>query len=197
MISRKEARGIIRKALKRVPEGEEIRHLNIMPMMDIMTILLVAFLFSANQDAAFSLGDAEVPESRSYEKTPKQAMTLTITTSAILIEGEPIVEVANGDVDPSLKKHGALGIQIPKLSNFLGSMREIYEEEQRKKGKDPKDAPPELFIIADKRTPYKLLFQVIVSSRSDAADFRRFRLIVLQAGETLPEQSSGGDAEEG
>jgi hypothetical protein len=39
-----EARSMIRKAVKRVPEGEEIRHLNIMPMMDMMTILLVAFI---------------------------------------------------------------------------------------------------------------------------------------------------------
>jgi ADP-ribose pyrophosphatase YjhB (NUDIX family) len=40
----REARGIIRKAVGRVPEGEEVRHLNIMPMMDMMTILLVAFI---------------------------------------------------------------------------------------------------------------------------------------------------------
>ena len=44
MIDQREARAIVRKAIKRVPEGEEIRHLNIMPMMDIMTILLVIFI---------------------------------------------------------------------------------------------------------------------------------------------------------
>ena len=43
--TQREARRIIRKAVGRVPEGEEIRHLNIMPMMDMMTILLVAFIY--------------------------------------------------------------------------------------------------------------------------------------------------------
>ena len=45
--TQREARRIVRKAVGRVPEGEEIRHLNIMPMMDMMTILLVAFIFQA------------------------------------------------------------------------------------------------------------------------------------------------------
>ena len=43
--SQREARALVRKAVARVPEGESIRHLNIMPMMDMMTILLVAFIF--------------------------------------------------------------------------------------------------------------------------------------------------------
>jgi biopolymer transport protein ExbD len=50
--TQREARRIIRKAVSRVPEGEEIRHLNIMPMMDMMTILLVAFIFQASVSAS-------------------------------------------------------------------------------------------------------------------------------------------------
>ena len=49
--TQREARKLIRKAVARVPEGEEIRHLNIMPMMDMMTILLVAFIFQAATSA--------------------------------------------------------------------------------------------------------------------------------------------------
>ena len=49
--TQREARRIVRKAVGRVPEGEEIRHLNIMPMMDMMTILLVAFIFQAATSA--------------------------------------------------------------------------------------------------------------------------------------------------
>src|SRR5258706_296080 len=50
--TQREARRIIRKAVGRVPEGEEIRHLNIVPMMDMMTILLVAFIYQAAAPAA-------------------------------------------------------------------------------------------------------------------------------------------------
>jgi biopolymer transport protein ExbD len=182
MITRKEARSIVRKALKRVAEGEEIRHLNIMPMMDIMTILLVAFLYSLNEDAAFDPGTVQIPHSRSFDPKPEQAVSLIITKTGIVIHGEPVVDVKNGDVDASEKKDGALGLQIPKISRFLGSVRAEFETEQRAKGQDVPTVP-ELFVIADRLTPYRLLFQVIVSSRSDEAGYRRFRLIVLQGAD--------------
>jgi biopolymer transport protein ExbD len=182
MITKHEARGIIRQAIKRVPEGEEIRHLNIMPMMDIMTILLVAFLFSASQDAALSVGDAALPASRSFAPKSESAVTLTLSKTGILVQGKAIVDVKNGDVDASEKKDGALGIQIPRLSKFLGKVRRTYEAEQKSRGQKIEKIP-ELYIIADKATPYKLLFSVIVSSRSEDAGYRRFRLIVLDAKE--------------
>jgi biopolymer transport protein ExbD len=178
MIRRKEARSIIRKALKRVPEGEEIRHLNIMPMMDIMTILLVAFIYSANQDISIPV-DVEMPESRSFSEKVESAVTLTIAKSGILIQGRPIVNVKNGAVDSAEKKGGALGVQIPRVSGFLGKVRGDIESQMKAQGKTLPDTP-ELFIIADKSIPYKLLFEVIVSSRSPEAGYKRFRLIVLQ-----------------
>jgi len=179
MISRKEARSIIRKALKRVPEGEEIRHLNIMPMMDIMTILLVAFLFTVNEDATLAIGTVEMPGSRSFLDKTEQAVALTIAPSGILVEGEAVVEIKNGRVDGSEVKDGPLGSSIPKLSQWLGLTRKTFEADLAAKGKEiPKQ--PEIFIIADRRTPYRTLFQVINSSRDKDAGYRRFRLIVLQ-----------------
>lgn len=186
MISKQEARSIIRKAVKRVPQGEEIRHINIMPMMDIMTILLVAMIFQASQAAAFSVSQVDLPGSVSMEKVPEGAVTLTIAPEAILVEGRPVVNVKNGDVDASEKKGGALGIQVPKLTRFLAILRSDQENEIRAKGKEP-PVKPELLIIADKMTPYKLLFQVIASARADDAGYRRFRLIVL-------EQNRSGDS---
>ena len=61
-ITKHEARSIIRKGVKRVPEGEAIRHLNIMPMMDMMTILLVAFIFQmATSALELTAGTVELP----------------------------------------------------------------------------------------------------------------------------------------
>ena len=180
MITKREARGLIRKAVKRVPEGgEEVRHLNIVPMMDIMTILLVAFLMTAAESAALQLGDVKLPGSRTTEELPEKAVTLTIARESILVEGRTVVGVKNGAVDASEKKDGALGMQIPKLSRFLGAMRTSFDQDLVKKGQQPSKVP-ELLIIADRSTPYKLLFEVIVSSRSDDAGYRRFRLILLE-----------------
>jgi biopolymer transport protein ExbD len=185
MITRREARTIVRKALKRVPEGEEIRHLNIMPMMDMMTILLVAFLFQSVESAAFAVSDVNLPRSQSIEPPPESAITVTITNSGILVEGEEFVAVRDGLVDASDKKKGAFGMTIPRLSTVLGMLRTNFEKRLKSKGKEP-PALPELMVIADKETPYRLLFQVILSSRAEIAGFRRFRLIVLEA-EAIPD----------
>ncbi len=185
MITKHEARGLIRKAIKRVPVGEEIRHINIMPMMDIMTILLVAFILTASESAALSVGDVNLPGSQTVEELPESATTLTIARTGILVDGQVVVKVQNGGVDASEKNQGALGLQIPKLSKYLGLTRRGNDQALIKKGKEPPKIP-ELLIIADKKTPYKLLFEVIVSSRHDDAGYRRFRMILLEQAEQLP-----------
>ncbi len=192
MINKHEARGIIRKAVHRVPEGEEIRHLNIMPMMDMMTILLVAMIFQASTAAAMSVGDVDLPYSQSHEEFPETAVTITIAKEAILVEGEAVVAVKNGDVDSSEKEGGALGIKIVRLSRELGVYREAFAKKRIADGKVKEgDKPqiPELFIIADKTTPYRLLFGVIASARAEEAGYRRFRLIVLEKGSPAPPPS--------
>jgi biopolymer transport protein ExbD len=182
-ISKHEARSLIRKAVKRVPEGEEIRHLNIMPMMDIMTILLVAFIMTAAEATPLAVGDVQLPPSQTNEEMPEKAVTLTIAKGAILVEGEPILAVKNGAVDASDKQNGALGIVIPQLSRFLGRLRRVNEQDHAAQGKEvPKK--PEILVLADKTTPYRLLLEVLTSSRTEEAGFRRFRLIVLEESST-------------
>jgi biopolymer transport protein ExbD len=176
-----EARSIIRKELKRVPEGEEIRHLNIMPMMDIMTILLVAFIFQASVGAAaVTAGSVSLPRSFSQEPMPEGSSVLIITPQAIVVESEEIVAVRNGDVDPSQKEGGALGVKIPRLTKFLGALRASDDAELRKKGQEI-PALPELMIVADRTTPFRLLIQVIYSAKQKEAGYKRFRLIVLKS----------------
>jgi biopolymer transport protein ExbD len=180
MISKHQARALIRKAVKRVPEGEEIRHLNIMPMMDMMTILLVTMIFQAASASALSIGDVDLPFSRSQEQFPESAVTLTIAKQGIFLDGNKVVGVnKQGSVDASEKKGGALGLKIMKLSKLLGAVRIEFEHQLRQKGKVPKEVP-ELFIVADRSTNYRLLFEVIASARAEEAGYKRFRLIVLE-----------------
>lgn len=184
-ISKHDARAIVRKAKKRVPEGEEIRHLNIMPMMDIMTILLVAFIMTATEATPPPLGDVQLPASMTNEEMPERAVMLTISRGAILVDGEPVVAVKNGAVDASDKKNGALGMVIPKLERFLGALRRLNENDLKAAGKEvPKK--PEILILADRSTPYSLLLSVLSTSQTAEAGYRRFRLIVLEEGSAPP-----------
>jgi len=178
--SQREARTIIRKAVGRVPEGESIRHLNIMPMMDMMTILLVAFIFQmATSALELTAGTVQLPRVETDAPLPEKAWTLVITPNGIVVEGNSIVSVRDGDVDPAEKEGGSLGIKIPRLTNYLGNLRQEDIRQAQKAGVDPAKAhSPELLIIADRTTPYRLLVEVMFSAKQKEAGFKHFRLIV-------------------
>jgi biopolymer transport protein ExbD len=191
--TQREARRIIRKAVARVPEGEEIRHLNIMPMMDMMTILLVAFIYQAAVSATqLTAGTVSLPKSLSDDDLPEGASTVIITKTGIVVsagkEAKSIVPVSNGDVDPAEREGGTTGIKIPRLTNFLAALH--HEEDAarvRQPGFDPANQPgAELMIIADRTTPYRLLIEVLFSAKQKEAGYKHFRLIVQKSFPTSP-----------
>jgi biopolymer transport protein ExbD len=185
--TQREARRLIRKAVARVPEGEEIRHLNIMPMMDMMTILLVAFIYQAAVSATQLLaGTVSLPRSLTADELPETATTVVITKTGIVVASDKVIQivpVSNGDVDAGEKEEGATGIKIPRFTAFLAALH--HEEEvvrQRQPGYDPARAPPaELLIIADRTTPYHLLIAVLFSAKQKEAGYQHFRLIVQKS----------------
>jgi biopolymer transport protein ExbD len=180
----RQARGVIRKAVKRVPEGEDVRHLNITAMMDMMTILLVTFIFQASVTSnELTASQVKIPDSVTSEPMPETTGEIIITTTGIVVfdgkDAFSIVAVRNGDVDASEKEGGSIGVKIPKLTAFLGNFKNAQEQAMRQRGKTP-PAVPELMIIADRTTPYRLLVQVIYSAKQKEAGYKRFRLIVTK-----------------
>jgi biopolymer transport protein ExbD len=178
--SQREARHLIRKAVGRVPEGEEIRHLNIMPMMDMMTILLVAFIFQISTSSLDVIAQTvNLPRTEADSPVAEKPWTLVIGTQGIVVEGKSIVSVANGDVDASEKEGGALGYKITRLTNYLIALRQQEVMREQNQGIDPAaQPPPELLIIADRSTPYRLLVEVMFSAKVKEAGYKHFRLIV-------------------
>ncbi len=178
--TQREARKMVRRAVAHVPEGENITHLNIMPMMDMMTILLVAFIFQLSTNALDVIaGTVHLPRTETDAPLPEKSWTLVITTTGVVVEGRAIVSVANGDVDPAEKEGGSLGIKIPRLTTYLGALQQESNKKLLSQGKDPAHEPPaELLLIADRLTPYRLLVEVMYSAKQKEAGFKHFRLIV-------------------
>jgi biopolymer transport protein ExbD len=175
-ISLTEARSIIRKARRRVPEGESISHLNITPMMDMMTILLVFMIKSISvQTSTLNLQDVTLPTSSTKAPPPEEAVAIIISRESIVLEGEPIVKVKNGDVDASDKTAGSFGIEIAKLKEQLAKHHTRIVTLAAGRGEDPTN---EVTIIADKDTPYRLLSSVMYTAGQ--AEFSQYRLIVLR-----------------
>ena len=183
-----EARAIIRKARRRVPEGENVQALNLVAMMDIMTILLIFMIMSLAVSTSPLSVSVTLPPSSTQMPEPETAKTVTIAKSAILVEGEPVVKVENGDVDAAEKTQGSFGIEIGKLRIALARHHEGLYKLAALAG----DAEPahELTIIADKEIPYRLLYTVLYTAgranainHPDGPGFQKYRLIVLRTEE--------------
>src|SRR5438067_4247134 len=151
--TQREARTMVRKAVARVPEGESIRHLNIMPMMDMMTILLVAFIFQMAVSAMEATANqVSLPRTISDEELPELAGTLILTRNHIVFVdssgAKELVSITNGQIDCGEKEGGCLSLKIPKLITFLHTFHGQELENQKKKPDyDPNNqSPAELMI---------------------------------------------------
>lgn len=158
-------------------EAEEISFLNIMPMMDMMTILLVFLIkqFSVQQLTLDAAPGLKLPASTS-QQSPQPAVNITITESAIVVEGDAVVRVQGGAVDAAWKSQGAAGYAITPVVNALSKHRARLTKLARlQNGAFDGIA----IVMADKRTPYRLLAEVLYSAGQ--AEFNNYRLVTLQA----------------
>ena len=172
----REARGIVRKAVKRVPEGEDVRHLNITAMMDMMTILLVFLLKSfASSSAAITSSEDVRPPVSTTRASPKDTVAITVTPKNILVGDKEVVRLANGVV-PADQLQGRLVLPLgAALKREVDKLKYIAE-------RNP--AAPfnhELSIIGDKKVPYDLLLTVLYTAGQN--ELENYRFVVLQKEE--------------
>jgi biopolymer transport protein ExbD len=164
--------------LQRQYESDDVNFLNITAMMDMMTILLVFMLKSISSSTSNeTLSDQlALPASATTDEI-KESVTVTITTSTLLIDGEPVVTVRDGSVDALDKSDGANGLVIPQLLENLKKRAEYYRMFAAKQDKQFDNA---VTIIADKRTSYRLLTEVLYTA--GRAGYQMYRLLLLKKG---------------
>jgi biopolymer transport protein ExbD len=178
-MSRLAGKKAIRSFSRKLAEPETIRELNITPMMDMMTIILVFLLKSfTGSNSLLTLDDnLQVPPSKSRLHA-KEAVPVMITKKVILVEGQAVAPINNGKVDASLKASGENGYLIQPIADILNQIarRERKVAEMSGRGFDS-----ELMVVADKTTPYRLLTEVLYSCGQ--AGYSNYRLVVLKPGE--------------
>src|SRR4029078_688305 len=90
-ISRLEGKKAIRSYARKLAEPEVIKDLNITPMMDMMTIILVFLLKSVASPTSPITCDQNLQVPKSFtELKPKLAVTVTVTKKVLLVEGDGI-----------------------------------------------------------------------------------------------------------
>jgi len=176
-----QVKSLVRRKLRRLPEHEE-QSLNIYPMMDIMTIILVFMIMNVAQETAniTQSDDLQLPWTTSTEQMT-EAVTIQISRTEIIIEGDPTVTLRNGTVDPSQKQGGANGFLITPLLNVMQQHRDRLKMIAQRNPRRPFTG--EVRIIADKRTPFRTLSEVIYTLGQ--AEFAHMHFIAI-------EESQGG-----
>jgi biopolymer transport protein ExbD len=164
-----------KKRIERENAGQ-IRELNIVAMMDMMTIILV-FLLKSYTASAISLTQSEdiKPPVSSTRATPRDTVAVTITPKDILVGDRVVVALQNGNI-PASALNGRLVVPLDAaLHKEVQKLKYIAERNPA--------APfsKELSVIGDRRIPYDLLLTVLYTAGQN--ELENYRFVVLQRGD--------------
>ena len=168
-----------RKARRKAREAEgEIADLNITPMLDMMTIILVFLLKSYNSSTvSVSISNELLPPSSTTTLEPAETSTITITASEITVGDKPAVPLTAFELPPGATQNGS-----PIIAPVLDLLKKEVDR-QKYIGKWNKSVQFEglLSIIGDKQVPYKLLFAVLATAGQ--AELSNYKFVVLKQGQ--------------
>ena len=166
---------VVRAKLRRRAEPEHFG-LNIYPMMDMLTILLVymmAIFASSSAAAVQESSELRIPYSTSKVEL-SDALSIQISRGGVVVDGKSVIELRNGIVDPSLKQGGSSGFLITPLYKTLSEIRDRKKRTEQRFANQP--FVGDVQIIADKRTPYRTLSEVIYTLGQ--TEFKNLRFVV-------------------
>jgi biopolymer transport protein ExbD len=175
-VSRLKGKKAVRSFARKLAEPDVIKDLNITPMMDMMTIILVFLLKSFTSSASIVPQDANMSLAPSMTRMAmKQAVPVTITKRVILVEGDAVASINNGKIDPAAKRDGENGYYITPLVDML---QKVSNKERKVAEMQGRTFDSELMIIADRNTNYRLLTEILYSCGQ--AGYANYRLLVLK-----------------
>jgi len=156
----------------RDPESHD-EELNIVALMDAFTIILVFLIKSYASDPTqiTMTKELEVPKSTSVLSVV-EAVPLAITRSAILVADKPVLRLNDGAVDATAKQN----MFVSALHQALKDEAEKQKLIQRYNSKVKFEGL--LLIIADRRTPFQTLTEVLYTAGQ--AEFAQYKFAVLK-----------------
>lgn len=158
---------VLKRGLGLMPRKvREDAHLNLIPMIDILSVL-VAFLlvYSTEVEVIQNSKGVSIPESRN-DVRPKQSVVVMVTKDDIFVQGEKVASLAEVG-DPRMQL-------IEPLRNVL--QRPIAGLDAA--ARDAALSSHEVTVMADKDLPYEVLRKVLATCT--AAAYGKISLAVLQ-----------------
>ncbi len=174
----KEARAY-RKSRRRAREAAgEIKELNIVAMMDMMTIILV-FLLKSYQASAINVNMSEelaIPASTT-QLHPQENITVTVSLKEVAVNDRAVLKV-DGGVIPANAKEGARADAF-----YVGVVYDALKKEvdrQKYIAQYNRDAPftGRVNVVADKKVPYRTLMEILYTAGQ--AELGEYKFMVLK-----------------
>ncbi len=174
----KEARDYRRLRRKAREREGEIKELNIVAMMDMMTIILV-FLLKSYQASAISVNmgeDLSIPQSTT-QLHPQENITVTVSLKEVTVNDRKIVDVQGGAIPAGAKEGGRAD------AFYVGAVYEALKKEVEKQKYIAKYNPNAPFsgrvnVVADKKIPYRTLMDVLYTAGQ--AELGEYKFMVLK-----------------
>ena len=189
-----------KKALRRVRRKArerkgEIKELNIVAMMDMMTIILVFLLKSwSASNASIEMNPQLTPPTSTTQLHPDDSLTITISEKAILVGDKPVALLESAETAvgcPSAMC--AVGAKVPasmKEGNSDDSFlitplfdrlnKEVERMEYIAKYNAKAPFTGRVTIVADRYIPYRLLTEVLYTAGKAKLDLYRFLVLTKE-----------------
>ncbi|MEE2901836.1 MAG: biopolymer transporter ExbD [Myxococcota bacterium] len=153
---------------------DDISELNITPMLDMMTILLVFLIksFSTSSDNV-NVANLVLPHSTTKLNT-EEALQLMITEDSILVDQKVVTKLQTGGIISAEDlPDGPGGYLIRPLYDALEERSSYFKRIESNGGNA---FSGKVSLVADKSAPYGLIFRVLYTC--GRAEFGRFKLFV-------------------
>jgi biopolymer transport protein ExbD len=160
-----------RRRMRRGMPGQSIGHLNLTPMMDIMTILLVFLVKSfASEPENININLGLRPPESTVQKMMEAATKVTVTSTGILVDDKEVMKLAEVDTTGERAAIPQLRDALLERADHLKALENI--------GGAPFDG--RLLVVAHETTKYSVLTAVLVTAGE--SKFAEYKLVVMQKG---------------
>ena len=168
-----------RRARRKAREAAgEIKELNIVAMMDMMTILLV-FLLKSYQASAISvnMGDSLSIPASTTQLHPQENITVTLSQTDLAVNDRKVLATLGGVIPPSAKEGGKPD------AFYVGALYDALKKEvdkQKYVAQYNKNAPfsGRINVVADRKISYRTLMEVLYTAGQ--AELGEYKFMVMK-----------------
>ncbi len=156
------------KRMERTNRKGDIKGLgiNLIPMMDVLTVLVFFLLFHSFNG---SLPDAQIALPASIVETkPRETVSIVVSPDVVMVQGEAVVNTPKL-YDDSTGIVSEVRARLEQLENLIGTSTKAVAESK------------EVTLLADKTIPFKVLKKIM--STCTACGYGKISLAVIQKAE--------------